>query len=54
MKVIVNLNDSFINDFQCSFDVNSDNTYEIEKEYSSSQYSSDSENIRKIFYKYVI
>ena len=29
------LNDSFIDDSQCSFDVNSDNTYETETEYSS-------------------
>ena len=36
-------NDSFIDDSQCSFDVNSDNTYETETEYSSSQYSSDSD-----------
>ena len=35
------LNDSFIDDSQCSFDVNSDNTYETETEYLSSQYSSD-------------
>ena len=37
------LNDSFIDDSQCSFDVNSDNTYETETEYSSCQYSSDSD-----------
>ena len=37
------LNDIFINDSQCSFDVNSDNTYETETEYSSSQYLSDSD-----------
>ena len=29
------LNDSFIDDSQCSFDVNSDNTYETETEYLS-------------------
>ena len=37
------LNDSFIDDSQCSFDVNSGNTYETETEYSSSQYSLDSD-----------
>ena len=51
------LNASFIDDSQCSFDVNSDNTYETETEYSSSQYSSDSdkdfsENIKK-YYLYI-
>ena len=35
---LYDLNDSFIDDSQCSFDVN---TYETETEYSSSQYSSD-------------
>ena len=34
------LNDSFIDDSQCSIDVNSDNTYETETEY----FSSDTEN----------
>ena len=34
------LNDSLIDDSQCSFDVNSDNTYETETEY----FSSDTEN----------
>ena len=34
------LNDSFIDDSQCSFDVNSDNDYETETEY----FSSDTEN----------
>ena len=29
------LSDSFIDDSQCSFDVNSDDTYETETEYSS-------------------
>ena len=49
-----NLNNSLINDSKCSFAVNSDNTYETETEYSSSQYSSNSdtdfsENILKKF-----
>ena len=37
------LNDRFIDDSQGSFDFNSDNTYETETEYSSSQYSSESD-----------
>ena len=39
------LNDSFIDDSQCSFDVNSDNTYETETEYSSDSDTDFSENI---------
>ena len=37
------LNNSFVDDSQCSFNINSDNTYETETEYSSSQYSSNSD-----------
>ena len=38
------LNDSLIDDSQCSFDIKSDDNYETETEYSSSQYSSDSDH----------
>ena len=38
------LNDSFIDDSQCTFVVNSDNTYETETETESSDYFSDSFN----------
>ena len=39
------LNDSFTDDSQCSFDVNSDNTYETEKQNPLKKYKKSNVNI---------